>query len=139
LSVGAQTILSELPRIAGSDFVFSTTGVSPISGYSNAKERLDRIVAEVAQEEAYSRTATLAVVGAWRVHDLRRTVASGMARSGTPPHVIEAILNHRNGIVSGVAAVYNRYDYYQEKRAALEVWAHFVAQSHTEALHDGLQ
>jgi integrase len=123
LSVAAQTILSALPRIAGSDFVFSTTGVSPISGYSNAKERLDRIVTEVAQEEAHSRSATLAAVGAWRVHDLRRTVASSMASAGTSPHVIEAILNHRNGIVSGVAAVYNRYDYGNEKRAALEAWA----------------
>jgi hypothetical protein len=46
-----------------------------------------------------------------------------MARSGIAPHVIEAVLNHRSGIVSGIAAVYNRHDYYSEKRDALERWA----------------
>ena len=58
--------------------------------------------------------------------DLRRTVASGLARLQTPPHVIEAILNHRSGTISGVAAVYNRYSYLEEKRQALEAWAGHV-------------
>jgi hypothetical protein len=46
-----------------------------------------------------------------------------MARLAVAPHVIEAILNHRSGIVSGVAAIYNRHDYLDEKRDALERWA----------------
>jgi hypothetical protein len=56
------------------------------------------------------------------VDDLRRTCASGMARLGVAPHVVEAVLNHRNGIIRGVAAVYNRYDFAGEKRHALELW-----------------
>ncbi len=66
-------------------------------------------------------------MGGWRLHDLRRTVASGLARFQTPPHVIEAVLNHRSGTISGVAAVYNRYSYLDEKRQALDAWARHVA------------
>jgi integrase len=62
----------------------------------------------------------------WVFHDLRRTAASGMARLGIPVHVTEAVLNHRSGTVSGVAAIYNRHDYAAEKRNALEAWARFV-------------
>ena len=59
----------------------------------------------------------------WTLHDLRRTAASGMAGIGIPPHVVEAVLNHKSGTIKGVAAVYNRYNYLTEKRAALDAWA----------------
>ena len=59
----------------------------------------------------------------WVFHDLRRTAASGMAGLGIAPHVVEAVLNHRSGSIKGVAAVYNRYSYAAEKRAALDAWA----------------
>jgi hypothetical protein len=49
-----------------------------------------------------------------------------MARLGVQPHVVEAVLNHRSGTVRGVAAIYNRYSYSTEKRAALELWAEHV-------------
>jgi hypothetical protein len=49
-----------------------------------------------------------------------------MARLGHAPHVVEAVLNHTGGTISGVAAVYNRYSYADEKRRALEVWGRFV-------------
>ena len=124
LSSAAQKILLAMPRIVGpKDFVFTTTGSSPVSGYSNAKARLDRAILEVAREEALARGTAPTTVRPWRLHHLRRTVASGMARSGIPPHVIEAMLNHKSGIVSGIAAVYNRYEYTDEKRDALERWA----------------
>jgi integrase len=63
----------------------------------------------------------------WRLHDLRRTAASGMARLGQPVHVVEAVLNHKSGTIRGVAAVYNRYSYFAEKREALEKWADLLA------------
>lgn len=105
-------ILQSAPRFLGSDYVLTTTGDTPISGFGRAKDRLD---------EAMGATD-------WRTHDLRRTTASGMARLGIPPHVVEKVLNHRTGIISGVAAVYNRYGYDCEKRDALEQWAAFVGQ-----------
>jgi integrase len=96
-----------MPRFLGSDYVFTTTGNTSISGFSRAKRRV------------YAAVATTD----WRTHDLRRTAASGMARLGVPPHVVEKVLNHKSGIISGVAAVYNRYGYEKEKREALERWA----------------
>ena len=59
----------------------------------------------------------------WRLHDLRRTVATEMAKLKVAPHVIEKVLNHSTGQISGVAGVYNRYAYLDEKQAALNTWA----------------
>ena len=59
----------------------------------------------------------------WWLHDLRRTMSTGMAGLGVQPVVIEAVLNHASGQQSGVAGVYNRYAYLDEKRAALDAWA----------------
>lgn len=123
LSHAAQDILARIPRLQDSDLISTTTGARPISGHSNAKERLDRVVAEIAQQEAAARGSAAIPIQPWRLHDLRRTVASGMARMAIAPHVIEAILNHRSGIISGVAAIYNRHDYLEEKRDALERWS----------------
>ncbi len=62
----------------------------------------------------------------WRLHDLRRTAATNMAKSRIPPHVVEKVLNHVSGTISGVAAVYNRYGYDAEKREALTKWGDFL-------------
>ena len=65
-------------------------------------------------------------------HDLRRSVASGMAALGIAPHVIESILNHRSGVISGVARIYNRHDFRAEKAHALATWA-----AHLDRLEHG--
>jgi integrase len=67
-----------------------------------------------------------AAIGSWRLHDVRRTVATRMAELGVQPHVIEAVLNHISGHKAGVAGVYNRSSYAAEKRAALELWGKHV-------------
>jgi integrase len=107
LSPATLEIIEALPRFVGSDFVLTTTGTTPISGFGRAKDRLDFTMES----------------DEWRLHDLRRTAASGMARIGVAPHVIEKVLNHVSGEISGVAAVYNRHGYDAEKREALERWA----------------
>jgi integrase len=58
----------------------------------------------------------------WTLHDLRRTFATNLAEMGTAPHVIERILSHQTGVISGVAATYNRASYMREMRAAMEAW-----------------
>jgi integrase len=64
----------------------------------------------------------------WVPHDLRRTVATGMADLGVQPHIIEAVLNHVSGHKAGVAGIYNRSTYDREKREALNLWAeHLMA------------
>ena len=63
----------------------------------------------------------------WRLHDIRRTVATRLNDLGiAPPHVVEAILNHTSGHKAGVAGVYNRASYSKEKRAALDLWAEHI-------------
>ena len=62
----------------------------------------------------------------WTPHDLRRTVATGMAAIEIHPHVIEAVLNHISGSKAGVAGIYNRHSYAKEKRDALERWANHL-------------
>ena len=107
-----------------SPFVFTTTGKSPFSGYSKAKASLDRKILEIRRAKD---TEAEAMQG-WTLHDLRRTVATGMARLGIHPHIADALLNHKDGTIRGVAAVYNRHAYLKERRAALELWERHVAE-----------
>lgn len=106
----AQSILNGIKRVGKSELVFTTTGKTPISGLSKAKIDLD-------PDSALSD---------WRFHDFRRTAASTMAKLKVPPHVIEKVLNHTTGQISGVAAVYNRHGYEDEKRDALQAWEDYV-------------
>lgn len=66
-------------------------------------------------------------VAPWRLHDLRHTAASGMARLHVGLHVIEKVLNRSSGAISGVAAIYNRHEYDAEKRKALVAWSNHIA------------
>jgi integrase len=119
-------IIESLPRIEGSPFVFSTSGKTPMAGQSRIKESLDAAVARLHRTRTGDADLS-ASIPHWTVHDIRRTVATGMARLGVPPHVADALLNHKGGVVSGVAAVYIRYGYLDERRAALETWDAHVA------------
>ena len=87
-------------------FVFTLLGTKPFQDFARAKRRLDQ----------------LSGVTGWRLHDLRRTCVSGMARLGVAPHVADKILNHQVGAISGVAAVYQRHDFLSERRQALDLW-----------------
>jgi integrase len=93
-------------------FVFSLRGTKPFQEFSRAKRRLDH----------------LSGVSGWRLHDLRRTCVSGMARLGLAPHVADKILNHQVGTISGVAAVYQRHEFLAERRAALNLWGGHIGQ-----------
>ncbi len=127
-------LIGSLPRIAPADgkapvFLFTTTGKAPVSGFSKAKKAVDKAMIEILREAAIEEGNDPENVRLepWTFHDIRRTVASGMARLNVAVHVVEAVLNHRSGSIKGVAAVYNRYDYTQEKRDALSIWATYLA------------
>jgi integrase len=109
LSRQALELIEQQPCISDR-FVFSVLGDKPISGFHNAKATLDRI----------------AGVTEWAVHDLRRTAASGMARLGVSLVVIEKVLNHVSGSLAGIVGVYQRHEFAEEKRAALQLWADYV-------------
>ncbi|MEI9403544.1 tyrosine-type recombinase/integrase [Mesorhizobium argentiipisi] len=111
----AKSIIETLPRLTDADgnpseYVFTTTAKTPFSGFSNGKKALDKHCGEPPLPD-------------WHLHDLRRTCATELAKLGVKQEVTEAILNHKTGKVSGVAAIYNRYEYEDEKRDALEQWA----------------
>ncbi|MEH3065422.1 MAG: tyrosine-type recombinase/integrase [Methylobacterium radiotolerans] len=99
-------------RLEGRTHVFGRSGRTGFSGFSKGKALLD--------ERCQLATP-------WRIHDLRRSVSTGLARIRVPPHVIEAILNHVSGAKAGVAGVYNRHLYDAEKREALDLWAEHTA------------
>jgi integrase len=126
LSDATIAVLSALPRIKTSKgFVFTTRRDAAVSGFSRAKDRLDAAI----------KTASPDVkVGHWTFHDLRRTMASGMARIGIQLPVIEKVLNHSSGSFRGIVGVYQRHSYADEKRAALQAWA-----SHVESVASGKQ
>jgi integrase len=110
----ASAIITGLPRFAGSEFVFTTNGRTSISGFSKAKTALDAAITE-----ANGGTP----IPSWRLHDLRRSMASTMARLGVALPVVEKLLNHVSGTFSGVQGIYQRHDFAEEKRQALESWA----------------
>lgn len=123
LSENAKEMLDQMPRVIGrKGFIFSTTGTSPISGYSRGKERLDKAMQELASKDLPEGAEPI-IITPFTIHDLRRTAATGMASLRIAPHVVEAVLNHRSGTRRGVAGIYNRADYAEEKREALEAWA----------------
>ena len=129
LSEAAVAILRGVKRIHGkAGMVFTTTGETAISGWSRAKDQLDRTMLDIARAEAAARgdDPSAVEITAWRTHDLRRTAASGMARLGINLPVIEKVLNHRSGSFAGIVGVYQRHSFADEKRAALEAWSRFV-------------
>lgn len=97
-------IIDSQPVWNEGDFLFSTTGGrTPSSGFSQAKQILDR----------------RSEIEGWTFHDLRRSVATHMARAGVMQEHIEQVLGH---VIPGVAGTYNRYSYLEERLAALRAW-----------------
>ena len=121
LPAPAIEIIEAVPRTG--DLVFSATGATAVSGYSRAKMRLDKLMTARLREECSDPEAEIAP---WILHDLRRTATTGMAGLNIAPHVVDKILNHSAGTIRGVAAVYNRHAYLEERKAALEAWGRHV-------------
>jgi integrase len=107
LPASAVQLIRSVPRICGR-YVFSTRPGTRFSGFSKSKERLDR----------------LSGATGWWIHDLRRTLRTGLAGLRVDPDVAERVIGH---VIGGVRGVYDRHAYIDEKREALERWALHVA------------
>jgi integrase len=103
-------LLAKAPRLLDCPFVFSLNGKGPVNSWSKDKARLN----ERCQ------------VKDWTLHDLRRTLATGLERLGVSLQVVEAILGHTAGSKRGVVGIYQRHDYAKEKRDALEQWSQYL-------------
>jgi integrase len=114
LSTQAWAIIDSQPRLVDCDFVFSVSGVSPTNNWDRGKKRL-------------SKNAGLDD-DSWRLHDLRRGVASGLQRLGVRTEVIERALGHHSGSFAGIVGTYQTDLLEDEVRVALERWADHVDQ-----------
>lgn len=99
----SQQIVDNLPGDTGLLFPSRFEDDAPWNGWAKAKRYFDEPLQ----------------IAPWTLHDLRRTYASKLAELGTPIHVTEKLLNHVSGTVSGIAAVYNRYSYFEEMQNAI--------------------
>jgi integrase len=112
LSPQVWSIIEAQPRFVGCAYVFSADGKRPVTGWDKAKVRIST-KAGIAPET-------------WRLHDLRRSCASGMQKLGVSVPVIEKALGHISGATRGLVGVYQRYDYADEVRIALQKWSDHV-------------
>jgi integrase len=116
LSPAIRDLLLGLPRVG--NLVFTTTGETPVSGFGKVKARLD------ARIDSMRKSDNLKTLSPWTFHDLRRTMVTVMnEKLGVTPHVVEAVVNHMGGLAkAGVAGVYNRALYLEDRRRALNAW-----------------
>ena len=108
LSAAALDILKG--RVRNDRSLVFGNGAHGFSGFSKAKRQLD--------EEAKLNSP-------WVVHDIRRSVATGLAKL-VQPHIVECVLGHTGGFKAGVASVYNQFAYEEEKRNALDLWGKHI-------------
>ena len=119
----AVEILKNLPRFKKAYVFTNGDGSKPIALHDGFKKRLDKALGDAVREP-------------WVFHDLRRTLSTNMAMLKVPESVTEKILNHGPKKAGSVAAIYNRYEYADEKRAALAAYARYIAALLDDWSHD---
>ena len=113
-------------KLENSPLVLTTTGTTPISGFSGAKEKLDRTMKKITLSDAKKHGHDPVVIAPWRIHDLRRSVAAGMRRIGISMDITEKTLNHVSGAFAGIVGNYQVDELLPDRRRALELWAAHV-------------
>ena len=117
LSDLAIEVIESVPNVEGVDLIFTTTGSTPISGFSKAKRLLDMKSGVGIADDGSD---------AWVLHDLRRTATTGFAKLGVLPYVADKIIGHGSNVIRGVMAVYNKHEYLPDRVAAMQVWANYI-------------
>jgi integrase len=107
--------------IAG-NLLFSTTGGTPVSGFSKIRDRLQAAMVAEAKRLDIEPPAD-----DWQFHDLRRSLVTWLASAGFAIHVADKLLGHVTGAIQGVAAVYQRNEFLPERKAAMLAWGEHVA------------
>jgi integrase len=122
LSRAALHVLAIVPRLGESGFVFTTTGETSMGGFSKFKRQFDTLMLGKLRDAAVERGDDPAEItlNRWTIHDLRRTARSAMTQAGIAPDHAERALGH---VIGGVRGVYDRHDYFEEKRKAFDALA----------------
>jgi integrase len=126
LAEASRVVLRSIPRVGDCDLVFTTTGRTSISGFSQGKRYLDRAIAEIRARAAAKVGRPPPPIEAWRLHDFRRTGVTKLAALGFDSIVVDKLLAHQPAKLLGVAAVYQRHDFARERAAALDAWARHI-------------
>jgi integrase len=135
LSPQAAELVRTQPRFKGGVYVFTTGGgATHVQNFNKGKKKIDAALG-----------AAGVVMPPWRIHDLRRTVATGLSEwLAIEPHIVESALNHVSGSKAGVAGTYNRAQYLPQRKLALVAWANMIdelfgksAGGNVVALRDG--
>lgn len=113
-----RAVLATIEKVGKSDLVFTTNGKTPFQGFSKCKTQLD-----AALLEDLCKADPEAEMKPWRLHDLRRTARTLMARTGVSSEIAERVLGHS---VGGIEGVYNRHDYLVQKKQALDALAGMI-------------
>ena len=112
LSDAALAIIKAIKAVEKCKFVFTTDGEHSVSGFSKAKKRLDEKTSDMKP---------------WRLHDLRRTFASGVVGLGFSETVADKCLNHSPTALKGIGKIYIRHNYAPQMQAAWTAWGGAVA------------
>ena len=104
----ARSVIASVTERVGRDFLFGQRSTGGFTGYDGMKKAFDARLGKA--------------VAPWRLHDLRRTVATRMVDLGVEPHIVEAVLNHYSGHRRGAAGTYNRSKYEKQIKTALATW-----------------
>jgi hypothetical protein len=113
IAIFAMEILQSLPRINSSALVFTVNGNIAYNNFNELRNRIHHLMG--------------GDVPHWQIRDLRRTATTLMAEIGIAHHVADKILNHSSGKISGVAAIYNRHKYLDERKAAMNILGRKIA------------
>jgi len=121
LTPEAVALLKALPRFESGDFLFSMTfGQKPVNGFSKAKDNLDKaMLAELRKQAPDEKAREKIKFEPFVIHDIRRTVRTGLSALPVPDLVRELVIAHTK---PGLHKVYDQYAYLDEKRHALELW-----------------
>jgi integrase len=131
----AREIIAEVESISD-DLLFTTTAATAISGWSKLKPKLDKLMGEpcvkcegsgkIDKQKCMVCGGKGYIMAPWRIHDLRHTAISGMARAGADLHVVERAVNHISGSFGGIVGTYQHHKFSDQVKAALEAWANLV-------------
>jgi integrase len=115
------TLLSTLPRWKAGNYLFSMNGAKPFSGFSNAKERLDREMLRgwraLGRVQGMDRRTV--TIDHFTIHDIRRTVRTRLSALRVSDQVAELVIGHAK---RGMKRIYDQHKYLDEVREALALW-----------------
>mgnify|MGYP002389424880 CR=1 FL=1 len=122
-------------------FLFKSTKGTPLTSGGHSKDQLDRAIAARVERAGSDGVDEREEMAPFQLHDLRRTLATGLQRLGVPVEHTEAVLNHVTGTRSHLVDIYQLYKYEPEKRVALEKWHSFIEEltSRTDACPGGTE